>query len=172
MTGSSGHCFNYVNLSTGSGFSAENNHSVHPRLLHAQLVTCFESLPCRISVVQRPLAHPENYADFPTHDFCHGQIWRNFTSPSVQMRVHFERGRDAHVASKCLKGGAKHDRWFSPLFLPSARRAWSCGAEWSLQRCILRTCICYLLLKGKLIYEYDDQTETDRLLGNHRSRRT
>ncbi|WP_236038389.1 hypothetical protein [Ktedonobacter robiniae] len=49
--------------------------------------------------MQRPIAYPESRADFPTRDICHGQIWRNFTSPPAQMQVHscVEVHQDEHT---------------------------------------------------------------------------
>jgi hypothetical protein len=61
----------------------------------------------------------------PIRDLCHGQIWRNFTSPPVQMQVHSCVGADANIEMEQGKGGAKHDRWFSPLLLPCRDRLWS-----------------------------------------------
>ena len=34
---------------------------------------------------------PGSRTDAPTRELCHGQIWRKFTSPPVQMRVHSTR---------------------------------------------------------------------------------
>ena len=45
------------------------------------------------------------------------------------MQVHSCVGADASIEMEQGKGGAKHDRWFSPLLLPSARRACPCGTN-------------------------------------------
>jgi hypothetical protein len=48
-------------------------------------------------------------SSLPTRDLCHGQIWRNFTSPPVQMEIHSGEGTDAHLETERSKGGTKHD---------------------------------------------------------------